>query len=395
MTRILFVDDEPRILDGLRRMLHAQRREWEMVFAAGGPAALEAFGTGDFDVVVTDMRMPGMDGAALLEEVRARAPGTIRIVLSGYTDRDASARAAGVAHQFLMKPSSPDLLRDAINRASALRSQVGSGRMRGVLGSTRALPTVPRLYGQIVQALERSDGAIDEVSQLLCSDAAFSAKLLQLVNSSFFGSARRVSSIQTAVQLLGLNMVKHLVLSLEVFRALNDDERGASPSVEALHQHALAVARTAVRLFGRVADRDELYAVGLLHDIGKLVLATHLPDEWRAIQRTAGERGVPSFQVEEEAIGVTHAGVGAYLLELWHLPVPLVEAVAFHHAPRHSSSQGVDLIAAVHVADALVHATRPAAPPETLASLLDAEYVERLGIAEQVEGWRAVVAPCK
>lgn len=386
MTRILFVDDEPRILDGLRRMLHTQRREWDMVFATGGAAALEVFGERGFDVVVTDMRMPGMDGAALLEEVRARAPETIRIVLSGYTDREAAARAAGVAHQFLMKPSSPDLLRAAIDRASGLRSQLTCERMRSVLGSMGALPTVPRLYSQIVGALERSDGATEEIADLLSRDAALTAKLLQLVNSSFFGSARRVSSIHTAVQLLGLNMIKHLVLSLEVFRTLTDGERGASPTVEALHHHALAVASAAAETFKGQLNRDDLYAAGLLHDIGKLVLATFLPEEWRAVEALAAERKVPCFRVEGEVLGVTHAAIGAYLLELWHLPVALVEAVAFHHAPADAQRGGIDLVAAVHVADALVHGAGGAGP-DAMDARLDPGYLARPEIEGRIAEW--------
>jgi HD-like signal output (HDOD) protein len=368
MMRILFVDDEPRILEALRRMLHSQRREWQMVFANGGEAALQAFGDGGFDVVVTDMRMPGMDGAALLTEVRNRHPETIRLVLSGYTDRDAAARAAGVAHQFLMKPSSPDLLRDAIDRAVALRSQLSSARMR------------------IVRALEKSDGAIDEVADVLCQDAALSAKLLQLVNSSFFGSARRVSSIHMAVQLLGLNMVKHLVLSLEVFRTVRDDEVEAAACIEALDLHARCVARTASAVFGGTMDRDELYAVGLLHDIGKLVLATQLPEEWRAVRAITEARGVPCHVAEEEVLGITHAQLGAYLLELWHLPVPLVEAVAFHHDPGRSPGGGTRLLTAVHVADALVHAGRGG--DAAWEARLDTAYAARLGIDGMLPEWR-------
>ncbi len=114
MKRVLFVDDEPKVLAGLQRMLRPLRHEWRMTFAAGGAEALAMLERGPFDVLVTDMRMPGIDGPQLLEEVRRRFPHVLRIALTGQYHGDAVQRSAALAHYHLAKPCDPDMLKEAI-----------------------------------------------------------------------------------------------------------------------------------------------------------------------------------------------------------------------------------------------------------------------------------------
>jgi DNA-binding NtrC family response regulator len=119
--RILFVDDERKVLDGLQRMLRSMRSEWEMESAISGQEALEILEGKPFDAVVTDMRMPGMDGRQLLEQVKNLHPQVVRIILSGYTDKDLILNSVGLTHQFLSKPCDPEALKTTIARACAMR----------------------------------------------------------------------------------------------------------------------------------------------------------------------------------------------------------------------------------------------------------------------------------
>lgn len=187
MTRILFVDDEIRILEGLQRMLRPQRKEWEMAFAPGGQAALTMLEASTFDVIVSDMRMPGIDGAALLETVRQKYPSVLRIILSGYTELEASYRAVPVAHQFLLKPCDPDALRAAIERATSLVEVLNSKMLASLVGSLQELPSLPRTYAELRHALSDPDSSIDQVVRIVEQDVAITAKVLQLVNSAFLG----------------------------------------------------------------------------------------------------------------------------------------------------------------------------------------------------------------
>ncbi|MBV9849174.1 MAG: response regulator [Armatimonadetes bacterium] len=125
MIRVLFVDDESHILSGLQRMLRPLRHEWAMTFAEGGPAALDALAGAEFDVIVTDMRMPGMSGAQLLAEVRRRHPRVARIVLSGQSDREHLQQLAQTPHEYLSKPCDTELLKETVRRLCGLP---GGGR---------------------------------------------------------------------------------------------------------------------------------------------------------------------------------------------------------------------------------------------------------------------------
>jgi putative nucleotidyltransferase with HDIG domain len=355
MTRILFVDDEIKILEGLQRMLRPRRKEWEMAFAPGGQAALTMLEASTFDVIVSDMRMPGIDGAALLEIAREKYPNVLRIILSGYTELEASYRAVPVAHQFLLKPCDPDALRTAIERATSLVEVLHSKMLASLVGSLRELPSLPRTYAELRQALSDPDSSIDQVVRIVEQDVAISAKVLQLVNSAFFGVTREIADIQTAVSYLGMTILQNLVLSVEAFRTFQPKKAIPGFSLEEFHQHSQLSARLASEIGRRARISNAVTVGGLLHDIGKLVIAESAPEHFaRVIQGVRQDRR-PAFMIEEELVGVSHAEVGAYLLSLWGLPSPVVEAVAHHHHPERIPQGNLDMTSVVYLANLLAH----------------------------------------
>jgi putative nucleotidyltransferase with HDIG domain len=388
MKRVLFVDDEPRVLDGLRDLLRRQRREWDMVFALGGEAALEAIESQPFDVVVSDMRMPGIDGAKLLGLVKERQPDTVRIVLSGQTELEAALRAVPVAHQYLAKPCDRDQLRRTIERASVSQALLADEAVRRAAAGAGEIPSAPSLYTRLVEATADLDTSVQEIGALVESDVAMCAKVLQLVNSSFFGLSRRVTTAREAVVYLGLAPLRALVVSAGAFRAFSPDRPIDGFSLDALKTHSTRVARLASELVPGRPDADEAFTAGMLHDVGKLLLAAQRPDELAELTAAARDEAVPLHVVEQARTGVTHAEIGAYLLSLWGLPYRIVEAVAHHHAPGRLGDPTLDVTAAVHVADALVREQEG----DERADLVDRDYLMRLGAGDDVERWRALAA---
>jgi HD-like signal output (HDOD) protein/CheY-like chemotaxis protein len=390
MRKILFVDDEPNILQGLKRMLRSQSDHWEVAFAGGGEAALAMLDAAPFDVVVSDMRMPGMDGAALLACVREKYPEVIRFILSGHSDQKAALRAVTVAHQFLSKPCESGTLQVAIERACGLKAVLSDPSLCRTVGSMRELPAMPRTYLELRKALEDADVSLDTVARIVEQDVAVTAKLLQLVNSAFFGLPRDVTNVRSAVSYLGVDVLKSLVLSIGVFRSFED--AGAIPgfSVEQFQSHAYLTARIAGALPAPPHLKDAISLAALLHDSGKLVLATRMPAHFARALALAVEQGRPIYEVEQDIMGVTHAEIGAYLLGLWGLPWPVVEAVAHHHVPARVPEQGLDALAAVYIANILALECAP--PPPAGASLVqpafDALYIDSLGVADQLPDWR-------
>lgn len=388
----MFVDDEPNILQGLQRMLRSQRGEWEMSFAQGGEAALTMLEASPVDVIVTDMRMPGIDGATLLARVREQFPDVIRIILSGHADLNAALRAVPVAHQFLGKPCDPSTLRVSIERACRLKTVLSNDSLRRTVGSMRELPALPRTYVALTEALGEVDVGLDQVAKIVEQDVAIAAKILQLVNSAFFGLSRDVTNIRTAVSYLGIDILKSLVLSLGVFRVFEKAELVQGFSIEQFQTHACLTAKIAEALPSVRYLGDATALAALLHDVGKLILAAQMPGHLARVLKEARERGRPLYEVEEELAGVTHAEIGAYLLGLWGLPWAIVEAVAHHHVPSRVPGQGLDTLASVHIANIL--ALECDAPSAAEAGLVqptfDMAFIDSLGVREKLPEWRAM-----
>lgn len=359
-TRILFVDDEPNILEGLRRLLRSEREHWAMDFALGPEEALEKVREQPYDVIVTDMRMPKMDGVALLEEVRKLRPEAIRFVLTGQTDRATALNSANAAHQLLAKPCNPDELRQAIGRASRLREVLGSDELRAVVSNIGSMPTLPAHYHQLLQELEKPDPSIARVSDIIEQDIGMTAKVLQMVNSAFFGAPRTVTSPRDAAALLGLDTVRALVTAVHVFRQF-PQESVKHLNVDSLHQDGLltgSIARKIAQAEGlSPALASQALLAGMLHDIGRVLMACVVPDRYRQCVEAARSGGAFPWDAEYRVLGVSHAELGAYLLGLWAFPQDIVEAVAFHHRPQSRGRDASPLVPIVHFSDCLERAT--------------------------------------
>jgi response regulator RpfG family c-di-GMP phosphodiesterase len=274
--RILFVDDEPMVLTGLQRSLRPMRSEWEMVFAAGGEEALAAMDRHAFEIIVTDMRMPGMDGAQLLEEVQKRSPQTLRMVLSGQSDRETIMRSVNPAHQFISKPCEGEELKSRLIRAFALKDLLQNPDLRELVAKLDHLPSLPRVYLQLNEELRRPDPSLQRIDELIGADMAMTAKVLKLVNSAFFYVPCEISRASHAVKLLGLDTLRTLVLTAHVFEQFQSQLLSAD-DMRQISDHSLAVSNSArkIAIFEHADQhiQDESFTAGLLHDAGKLILA--------------------------------------------------------------------------------------------------------------------------
>jgi HD-like signal output (HDOD) protein len=394
MRRVLFVDDEPRILEGLRRMLRSQRHAWEMAFAPGGEAALALMEASAFDVIVSDMRMPGMDGATLLCRVREQYPQVVRIVLSGHTELSTALRVVPVAHQFLAKPCDAEMLRVAIERACHLKALLNDDSIRRTVGALGDLPSLPRTYEALALALADPDTSLQKIARIVEQDVGISAKILQLVNSAFFGIAHSMTNIQSAVSYLGINTLKSLILSVEVFHVFEPKAPLPGFSLEKLQRHARLAAHIAARLPVPKHLTDIALVAGMLHDVGKLILAWKLPARFKELLVDAAEEPCPLYRVEEREYGFSHAEIGAYLLGLWGLPYTVVEAVALHHGPNRVPHQNFDAVSAVYVANLLAHELEAPSPEVLLENGVETnqEELAALGVQDDLSDWRALAA---
>jgi len=352
--RILFVDDEASILGGLRVRLHRLRDKWDMHFVESGAKAIEALECNHYDVVVTDMRMPGMDGAELLGVVRDRWPDTVRIVLSGYAELQQVVRLVPYAHQYFSKPCEAGQLENLIDRCLRLHELLRLPALRAVVGRVCKLPAMPQIYARLQGLLASDTTSVHEVAELIASDAAIAAKVLQLVNSAFFRLARRITNIEQAVSHLGFGAIRNLVISAEVFSRWSGCNTRSLLNVDKLQSHVHLVAAAARSLATSSPRADDALLAGLLHDIGYWVLANESPDELTDAVARATALKIPLHEAETQVIGASHAQIGAYLLGIWGLPYPVIEAVAHHHTPESITQSEMDPLGALAVAHALL-----------------------------------------
>jgi HD-like signal output (HDOD) protein len=392
MKRILFVDDEPNVLQGLQRMLRPLRNEWDTAYAGNGQEALSLLAQSPFDVVVSDMRMPGIDGAQLLNEVMKRYPHMVRIVLSGHSDQQSILRSVGAAHQYLSKPCDADTLKNTVARACGLRELLADKTLTELVAQMNSLPSLPSLYVEVMQELQSPDGSLQKVGQIISKDVGMSAKILQLVNSAFFGLRRHVSSPSEAAVFLGVDTVRALVLSVNIFSQF--DRTGVRGfSIEALWTHSSitgALAKQIAKAEGAESKTvDYAFMAGLLHDAGRLVLAANLPAQYSETLFWMRAQKVPLSDAERERFGTTHAEVGAYLLGLWGLPDPIVEAIAYHHRPDQCLERTFSPLTAVHVANALEREGR-AQDADEIASQVNVDYLADVGLTNRLEAWRDI-----
>jgi putative nucleotidyltransferase with HDIG domain len=388
--RILFVDDEIRVLEGLERMLRAERREWEMQFAPGGKEALEILANKTFDVIVTDMRMPGMDGAQLLSEVMTKYPGMVRIILSGHSDQEIILKTVRTAHQYLSKPCEAEVIKKTIIRTCKLQDILTSETLRGIVSRIESLPIAPSIYFEITEEINSSDPSVKKVGGIIEKDLGMSAKVLQLVNSAFFALPRHIASPSQAVSLLGLDIMKSLVLSIHVFSQFAQSSLRHF-SLNGLWEHSMRVSKFSKYILE--LERCEKTAVdygfmaGMLHDVGKLILASNLPDQYDEVLRLVSEGTVQLHEAEKKTISASHAEMGAYLLGLWGLPQPVIETIAYHHDIGNLFESDMTPLVAVHFGNCLDMELNPA--KDFGAALpLDLTWLEKNGFGKKIPSWR-------
>ncbi len=381
MARVLFVGHERG--EGQSEFREQFGSKLFVRFASGPEPALEMLSNSAFQVVITEMQALGVEqGALFLEKLKAVYPESIRLTLCPPSARDAAFAALPNSHQVL-PPCDADTLGNIVERAVRLRALLTES-LRQKIGYIEKLPSLPAVYQELMNAMANPDISSRKIAQILEKDSAMAAKILQLVNSACFGISRRMTQLEEAVSYLGMELIKSLALSAHIFSALGPRALNCGFSFEAQQEHALLTARVARRFFRFPQKAQDAFTAGLLHDIGNLVLAVCIPDEFRGVVQTYIVTERPQYEVEIEMLGVTHAEVGAYLLGMWGLPYQIVEAVAFHHNPSAALESKFDIPTGVSVANSLVNQVLTYKPADFRG------HLESLGVSTQLEAWTAI-----
>ena len=394
--KVLFVDDEVMVLQGLQQMLCTMGQEWEFEFAESGADALARMVHEPFDAVVADMRMPSMTGAEFLNEVMRQHPKMVRLIVSEPKDADYTNRCVGSTHDARLKPLSHNDLEGSLQRATMLDRSFQDRHLVELVDKIDRLPSIPDLYFELVEVMHNPEAGIADVGTIIAKDMAMTAKILKLVNSAFFGLQQHVSTPVEATSYLGMDTIRSLVLSLHAFEQY-EAVKIEGFSVESLWTHSLETAAAAKLIAAMEGCEkslvDQAFVAGMLHDLGKLVLASNFAPQYTQVVKLTKSSDKPMAEVEEEIFGVSHAEVGGCLLGFWGLPVPVVEAIALHHQPQEAGSDQFSPLTAVHVANALGH--HHGGLFDLGSASVNWGYLEALGLKGRAEQWWKEIKRCK
>jgi HD-like signal output (HDOD) protein len=386
IRKILLVGCSPRSVARLKSAF--ARKYWQVSSASSFDDALAVLIATPTSALICDLQ--STKAADFLARARNALPGVARLA---YAERstlpDDIIPILHVAQQVLREGQSDDELCESVARACALQQLFVNPALSRIVGQLDRLPSVPSTYWALMREAEREHCNASELAAIVESDPAMSVKVLQLVNSAFFGLAQRVTSIQQAVGYLGTNLLRGLVLTAHIFSEFSGGANGSGISATQFQAYSLRVARLAKRFLPSGAEGDLAYTAGLLIDIGRLIIGVRMPVEFEEIAAHVIESGTDATTAEFEQIGVTHCDVGAYLLGLWGLPLTIVEVVAFHHNPGMVEGQfNCRVLAAVHAADALLGIACCGEPVERL----DLAFLEREGMSAELPRWRTLAA---
>ena len=395
VRRILFVDDDPEVLSRFRDGLTKLENGWEITYAASGAEAVNLAGLQPFDAIVADMHMPGMHGVALFNEIIRKHPKILRFIRMAPEDRDLLKNCIGPSPQHLATDVDAETLEANLERGFQLDAWMNDEAIKRLIPQLTKLPSMPTLYTRVTAELQSPSGSIENVARLIAQDPVMTAKMLQVVNSAFFALHREISDPNDAVMFLGAERTKSLIMLAKIFSQF-DNSKCAGFAPEKLWGHSMNVgelARRIARSQGLDAKVCEMaFTAGLLHDVGKLLLAANLPASFSQVIAAGKQKQIASNEAERAAYGTTHAEIGACLLGVWGLPLSILEAIAWHHAPRHGAHQRFSLLTAVHVANVLLYETQKT-PAETGVppTQFDTDYLSSLGLTDEVETWRGMV----
>lgn len=356
--KILFVDDSIHVLNSLRLNLRTKRQVWDMTFACGGIEAVQKLETEPFDVLVTDLRMPELDGAELLRIAHERYPHMARIVLSGYAEENSALKNMALSHHYLGKPCNTEVLIKTINDLLPYQDVALSPEMRKLISGLQSLPALSETYAEFQSALTDVNVSIRELSDIIEKDMAMVATVLRVANSPYFAARSRISSVEYAIQLLGIRTLRSIMITRQLFSKL-DQSINPEFSFSKLWDHSIRVAG----LTHIISEQekvpqiicDNCFIAGMLHDIGKLILCVLMPKEFNMVLKILQTDTEKNHTIENQILGVSHADIGAYLMYKWGFEQEQIKAVLYHHSEQITKENTSSSIFITHIANIIDH----------------------------------------
>jgi Predicted signal transduction protein len=351
LKRILFVDDETQILKSITRLFIDT--EYEVLTVESGAEALTFLEAEQVDVIVSDLKMPKMDGYELLSQVKKNFPKIVRIILSGFSNERVvfDALKKNIAKLYILKPWENTVLINTIEKVFQIEKVLRNNeKVLKLINNAEELPTIKESYGRIINAIE-NDQEIYKIVEAIEYDNSIAIKILHIVNSSYYSV--KTGSINRAVAYLGLDNIKNIVITSAFIDGLNFRNK-ENKKLEQLWKHAFIANRITSIIYNEFLNKKipetEMNA-GLLSNVGIIFMIHSFNDKYMEIFEEVEKNNGNVIELENSVFGTNHQEIGGYLIQWWDIPLPIVEAALYHHDPFNHNVINRQIVFAAHIAE--------------------------------------------
>jgi HD-like signal output (HDOD) protein len=351
VKRILFVDDETQILKSITRLF--MDTEYEVLTVESGAEALTFLEAEQVDVIVSDMKMPKMDGYELLSQVKKRFPKIVRIILSGFSNERVvfDALKKNIAKLYILKPWENIVLINTIEKVFQIENVLRNNeKVLKLINNAEELPTIKTSYGRIINVIENDQEVYKIVEAIEC-DNSIAIKILHIVNSSYYSV--KTGSINRAVAYLGLDNIKNIVITSAFIDGLNFSNK-ENKRLEQLWRHGFIANRIISIIYNeflyKKIPETEMNA-GLLSNVGIIFMIHSSHDKYMEMFEEVEKNNGNLIEFENKAFGTNHQEIGGYLIQWWDIPLPIVEVALYHHDPFNNNVINRQIVFVAHIAE--------------------------------------------
>jgi HD-like signal output (HDOD) protein len=386
--RLLYLENDAKVVAELIQAL-GSRSEWEVAHAENVQEARQIARKQPIDVALLSATIPETDPIAIAEELTQQHRKVTIFILAPDAETGGGLAYASGRFQWLEKPCPTATLISAVERMASLVSWLTNNTTIELVSGLHSLPTIPSNYQGVIRAIHSPHSSVQDIAEALGKDMGITSRVLQVANSAYYGYSQKITSPMEASMLLGIDTLKSLVRYTHV---LNNFPQ--TPTTNAIfdqvwrHSSGVAAIARKIALLHTQDETlgDEAFTAALLHDIGKVVLTSIKPAEFKEVMLQASVTKSPIHLIERVKLKTTHAETGAYLLSLWGIPFSILEAVAWHHYPSECKEKKFSALTCVHVANVAEHSRRGGEDDKGLPAL-DEAYLAQLGVLKEAQEW--------